>query len=91
MWCSFSYQYHQDGDTLSPLLNSLTHRCDGSGLQSPLDFSPQVLSVACSTDRQDCLPLFFRGSPHKERGSFNVTAESGTLKKIVVLITPGIN
>lgn len=40
----------------------------GSGLQSPLDFNPQVLSVACSTDRHHCMPVFFRGSPHKERG-----------------------
>lgn len=80
MGCSFSHQYHRDGDTLSPVLNSLTHRCDGNGLQSALDFNPQVLNVACSTDRHCCLPVLFRGSPHKERGSFNVT-ESSTLKK----------
>lgn len=91
MWCSFSYWYHHDGETLSPVLNSFTHRYDGSGLQNPLHFSPQVLSVACSTDRHSCWPVFFRASPNQKRGSFNGTTESSTLKKIVVLITPSIN
>lgn len=53
-----------------------------SGLESPLDFNPQVLSVACSTDRHHCSPVYFRGSPHKKRGSFNVTIKSSTLKNI---------
>lgn len=91
MWCSFSYQYHHDGDKLSPMLNSLRHRCHGSALQGPLDLNAQVLSVACSTDRHGCLPVLFRGSPHKEKGNFKVTTKSSTLKKIVVLITSGTN
>lgn len=51
MLCSFSSWHHHDGDTLSPVLNSLKCRCHGRGqwiAESTHD--PRVLSGACSTN-----------------------------------------
>lgn len=90
MCCSFSYQYPHQGDILSPLLNSLAYRCDGSG-QWIAESTWFQSSAECGLQHWQT-PLHacvLQGISSQGKG--NVTTEPSTLKKILVLITPGIN